>query len=252
MLSRLRGLDDLTLTTNGSLLCGQAQALREAGLSRITVSLDALDQPTFARTSGGRGEVDEVLRGIEAAERAGLWPIKVNCVVQRGVNEHAVLSLVRHFVGRAVEVRFIEFMDVGTLNGWRSQAVVTADEIRSQLETLGPLVPLARRHTSEVAERYAYADGSGQVGIIASVTRPFCGGCTRARLSAEGSLLSCLFAEAGLDLRAPLRGGEDDPALARRMVAFWQGRRDRYSEERAAWQGTARVRRRLEMYQVGG
>jgi cyclic pyranopterin phosphate synthase len=256
LLAAQPGLEDLTLTTNGSLLASQARALRDAGLQRITVSLDALDTPTFLRLSGGRGSVASVLAGIEAARDAGLLPLKINCVVQRGVNEHAVEQLAAHFRGTGAIVRFIEFMDVGTVNRWSPADVVSADEIRARIERVAPLEPLPGAHAGEVAERYRYRDGGGEVGIIASVTRAFCADCNRARLSADGRLLTCLFAEHGTDLRGPLRTGASDHQLARSIAETWRAREDRYSELRAerlsASQPAPHPKRRLQMFQVGG
>jgi GTP 3',8-cyclase len=251
LLAAQPGLEDLTLTTNGSLLADQAQALRDAGLRRITISLDALDAPTFLRLSGGRGSVDGVLAGIEAADRAGLLPLKINCVVQRGVNEHAVQQLAAHFRGSGAIVRFIEFMDVGTVNGWSPADVVSADEIRALIERDAALEPVPGTQRGEVAERYRYRDGSGEVGIIASVTRAFCADCNRARLSADGRLLTCLFAEQGSDLRGPLRAGATDEQLAALITETWRAREDRYSELRAERLATP-SKRRLQMFQVGG
>lgn len=250
MLSELPGLDDLTLTTNGALLAAQAQRLKAAGLRRVTISLDALDPETFARMSGGRGSPEAVLHGIDAALHAGLSPLKLNCVVRRGVNEHAVETLASHFAGRGVVVRFIEYMDVGTVNGWSRSDVVTAEQIRERLERLGPLERLPAG-PNDVAERYRYRDTHAEVGIIASVTRPFCGGCSRARLSADGKLLTCLFAAEGTDLRGPLRAGADDDALFEHIADVWRRRADRYSEQRAE-QRALTPKRRLEMFAVGG
>jgi cyclic pyranopterin phosphate synthase len=250
MLSRLPGIEDLSLTTNGMLLAAQAEALAQAGLRRVTVSLDALDRETFLRMSGGYGDVERVLDGIEAARRAGLSPIKVNCVVQHGLNDHAVVDLARHFRGQDVTVRFIEYMDVGTVNRWEQSQVMGAERIAAELGRVGALRRLPPRHAGEVAERYGYVDGRGEVGIIASVSRPFCRDCNRARLSAEGKLLTCLFASDGLDLRGPLRDGESDRSLLERMRGAWLAREDRYSELRA--ERTSAPRRRLEMFQVGG
>jgi cyclic pyranopterin phosphate synthase len=252
MLAGIDGLRDLTLTTNGYLLAEQARALADAGLARVTVSLDALDQPTFALLSGQEREIERVLAGITAAEDAGLTPIKINCVVLRGKNEHAVEALARRFHGTPHIVRFIEFMDVGTLNHWQATQVVTADEIRALVSRVAPLEPIPPKVPGEVAERYRYLDGGGEVGIIASVTRPFCGSCNRGRLSADGRFLSCLFAESGLDLRELLRGGADDTTLRAAMIGSWRDRDDRYSEQRAELRKPERARRRLEMYQIGG
>lgn len=259
-LARIDGVTDLTLTTNGFLLAEHAQSLASAGLKRITVSLDALDPPTFAKMAGLQGDpasqLDRVLAGIDAALAAGLSPLKINCVVQRGLNEHAIEALATRWKGTPHVVRFIEYMDVGTLNDWRTDHVVPADEIRARIEQhCGALdaVQHAAGLPSEVAERYRYRDGSGEVGIIASVTRPFCGTCTRARLSADGRLLTCLFAASGRDFRALLRGGASDTAIASALVEQWSQRSDRYSEQRSTMLATgAAVRRRLEMYQVGG
>ncbi|MDH5673357.1 MAG: GTP 3',8-cyclase MoaA [Myxococcales bacterium] len=250
MLAAVAGDAELALTTNGALLAVQAEALKRAGLTRVTVSLDAVDDDTFRRCSGGRGELRPVLAGIEAAAAAGLAPLKVNCVVQRGLNEHAVEGLAQHFRGSGVIVRFIEFMDVGTLNRWQAGAVIEAAEIRRRLSTVAGLEPLPPQHRGEVAERFAFRDGSLEVGIIASVSQPFCRDCSRARLSADGRLLHCLFAQDGLDLRTPLRAGASDAELLSLMTESWQAREDRYSELRAeVGEGG---RRRLEMYQVGG
>ena len=252
MLAAESGLEDIALTTNGSLLAAQADGLRAAGLQRVTVSLDALDEPTFARLSGGRGSAAGVLAGIAAAQRAGFATLKINCVVQRGVNEHAVEQLAAHFRGSGAVVRFIEFMDVGTVNGWSRADVLPADEILARLERVAPLEPLAGTRPGEVAERYRYRDGSGEVGVIASVTRPFCADCNRARLSADGRLLTCLFAEQGADLRGPLRAGASDDELAALIAGTWRAREDRYSELRAGRDNAAPPKRRLQMFQVGG
>jgi cyclic pyranopterin phosphate synthase len=250
MLAAIDGVQDLTLTTNGHLLAEQAQALAAAGLHRVTVSLDALDPDTFARVSGGHGDVQRVLAGIAAAEAAGLSPIKINCVVLRGVNEHAIEALGHHFRHSKHVLRFIEFMDVGTLNRWDQTAVFGADEIRAQLARVAPLEPLPPSQPGEVATRLRYADGSGEVGIIASVSQPFCGDCNRGRLSADGRLLTCLFAASGLSVRDLLRGGASDDTLLHAMADAWRQRSDRYSELRAEL--GQHPRRRLEMYQIGG
>lgn len=250
-LAAIDGLSDLTLTTNGHLLAQQADALADAGLQRITVSLDALDDATFHRMNGGFGEVERVLAGIEAAARAGLRPIKINCVVVRGVNEHVVEPLARHFRGTPHVVRFIEYMDVGTVNRWQRNDVFRVEEIRRSIERVAPLEPLSETAAGGVAERFRYLDGSGEVGIVASVTRPFCGECNRARLSADGRLLTCLFASSGMSLLEPMRAGATDIQLAERWAAAWRQRDDRYSELRAASTPNG-SRRRLEMYQIGG
>ena len=250
MLSGLRGegLSDLTLTTNGSLLEAKAAALAESGLDRITVSLDSLDDEVFQAMNDVRFPVARVLAGIEAAQAAGL-PVKVNMVVKRGANEGSIEQMAEHFRGSGVVLRFIEFMDVGTTNGWRMDDVVGADELLERIGARWPLEPVAPRYAGEVANRYRYVDGGGEIGVIASVTRPFCGGCTRARLSAKGELYTCLFAAAGTDLRGPLREGADDERLLDLIGGIWQARGDRYSELRSA--ATA-GRKRVEMSHIGG
>ncbi|WP_161786946.1 GTP 3',8-cyclase MoaA [Noviluteimonas dokdonensis] len=246
-LARIDGLEDLALTTNGSLLATQARALRDAGLHRITVSLDALSPAMFAAMSGGRGRIDDVLAGIEAAHAAGFAPIKLNCVVQRGVNESEVLPLAQYAREHGHVLRFIEYMDVGTCNGWRRENVVPSAELRDRLHARWPLRALDRNYRGEVAARYAYEDGTGEIGFVSSVTVPFCGDCHRARVSADGTLYTCLFAGDGQPLRAFVRQGED--ALADAVSQAWAGRADRYSEVRGA--ATA-SRRHVEMYLVGG
>ncbi len=254
-LAAIDGVRDLTLTTNGVLLAAQAQALADAGLQRATVSLDSHDAAVFRRMSGRDVAPERVLEGIAAAERAGLLPLKINCVVQRGVNDHSIVDLARRFRGTGHIVRFIEFMDVGTRNGWELSQVVSAREIVERIDALLPLEPKDANYPGEVARRYAYRDGSGEIGVIASVSQPFCGGCTRARLTIEGKLVNCLFAADGIDLRTPLRAGADDQALADRIAGAWRRRSDRYSEERAGLtdaSGHVTPRRKIEMYQVGG
>ncbi len=223
---------DLTLTTNGSALRALAAPLRDAGLQRITVSLDSLDDEVFGRMNGVDFPVAKVLDGISAARAAGLGPIKVNTVVRRGLNEDSILPLARWARDEGLILRFIEYMDVGTTNGWRLDDVVSAEAILAAIDAELPLEPVEANYRGEVAGRYRYADGSGEVGVIASVTRPFCGDCTRARLSAEGSLYTCLFAARGTDLKGPLRDGETDDQLAERIRAVWAVRADRYSEMR--------------------
>ncbi len=249
-LAALPGACDISLTTNGSLLAGFARALRDAGLPRVTVSLDSLDPEVFKAMSGRRADVAPVLEGIRAAEEAGLAPIKINCVVRRGVNDHTLVDLARRFRGTGHIVRFIEFMDVGTLNGWRMDEVVPAREIVATVGAEFPLEPLDANYPGEVAERWRYRDGLGEIGVIASVTQPFCRGCTRARLSPEGRLVTCLFATDGLDLRGPMRAGASDADLAGLMGGAWGGRTDRYSELRTA--GTPRREGKIEMFRIGG
>ena len=249
-LARIDGVQDLTLTTNGFLLAAQAKSLAEAGLRRITVSLDSHDDETFGRMNGRGHGTARVLEGIEAAAAAGLSPIKINCVVQRGVNQDSIVPMARHFKGTGHVVRFIEYMDVGTLNGWDPAQVVSAGEIVKAIDAVFPLAALEPGYAGEVAERWGYRDGSGEIGVIASVTQPFCGGCTRARLTIEGNLVTCLFAAGGRDLRGPLRAGASDAELRAIVEEVWTRRSDRYSEERVERAGASP--RRLEMYQIGG
>ena len=245
-LAMIDGIEDLALTTNGSLLARHAQALRDAGLRRLTISLDALDGELFQRLSGGRGRLEDVLEGIEAAEAAGFGQLKFNCVVQRGVNDSQVLPLLERFRYSGHVVRFIEYMDVGTCNGWDRTRVVPSVELRDLVDARWPLRPLDANYRGEVARRHAFLDGGGEVGFISSVTAPFCGDCHRARVSAEGRLYTCLFAGEGSDLREALRDGEI--ALADRVADLWAGRADRYSELR----GRDGIRRHVEMFLVGG
>ena len=246
-LARVPGIEDIALTTNGSLLAGQARALREAGLHRLTISLDALEPALFRRLSGGRGELGDVLAGIAAAEAAGFGSLKVNCVVQRGVNESQVLPLAGHFRGTPHVLRFIEYMDVGTCNGWQPAAVVPSRELHALIHARWPLRALEPGYRGEVATRHAYADGAGEVGFVSSVSEPFCGDCHRARLSADGQLFTCLFAARGAPLREHIARGED--ALAGHLAGLWRQRADRHSELRAQ---DARPSRRIEMYYIGG
>ena len=233
LVERLAALDvDLTLTTNGSLLPAKAQALADAGLRRVTVSLDSLDDATFQTMNDVDFPVARVLDGIEAAAAAGL-PVKVNAVVKRGLNEHAILDLARHFKQAGHILRFIEYMDVGHTNGWRLDDVVPAAEIVARIDAELPLEPAEANYRGEVARRWRYRDGSGEIGVIASVTQPFCGDCTRARLSAEGRFYTCLFGVRGHDLRALVRSGADDTALNERIGSVWARRSDRYSEIRS-------------------
>ncbi len=244
---------DLTLTTNGVLLARKARALRDAGLRRVTVSLDALDEATFRAMNDVDFPVSDVLAGIDAAGAAGFGPVKVNAVIKRGVNEHAVPALARHFKGTGHIVRFIEYMDVGHTNGWRMDDVVTAREIIAAVDRESPLEPATANYTGEVAQRWRYKDGSGEIGVIASVTQAFCRDCTRARLSTDGKVYTCLFATRGTDLRARLRAGASDDELAGVVRAVWSLRSDRYSELRgeAAHPGQA-PRERVEMSYIGG
>lgn len=243
---------DVALTTNGSLLAAQAEALRRAGLSRVTVSLDALDPERFELMSDSRVPVERVLEGIEEARRVGLQ-VKVNSVIRRGANDDQVLPLVRHFRATGIPLRFIEYMDVGNTNGWRQKEVVPARALLAQVQAQFPLRRLPAAHPGEVAQRYAYADGRGELGIIASVTEPFCGDCNRARLSVVGMLYTCLFATRGHDLGALLRGGASEPALARAISSIWRQRSDAYSEQRGR-PNLVSLRRgpRVEMSHIGG
>jgi GTP 3',8-cyclase len=248
-LTTLPGVEDVALTTNGVLLAQHAVALRAAGLQRITVSLDTLDPAIFARMAGDLGAPTEVLEGIAAAERAGLTPIKINAVVQRGVNDHTVLDLVERFRGTGMVVRFIEYMDVGNRNDWHAGQVVPSRELIEKIGARWPLDVIDPQYRGEVAKRYAFRDGGGELGFISSVTQPFCGDCTRARLSSNGVLYSCLFATQGLDLRAPLRAGASDAELLEVIGGLWSQRTDRYSELRGRVDAHGA---RVEMNHVGG
>jgi cyclic pyranopterin phosphate synthase len=249
-LTTIPGIEDVALTTNGVLLGKYATELRAAGLSRVTVSLDSLDPEVFAKMSGGSGGVEEVLEGIEQARRAGLAPIKVNAVVQRGVNDHTAVDLVERFRGTGVIVRFIEYMDVGNRNEWRESLVVPSADLAATIGARWPLRPATANYRGEVAERHVFEDGGGEVGFISSVSQPFCGDCSRARLSSDGSIFTCLFATQGTDIRGPLRAGATDGELGELLRAIWSKRMDRYSELRAE------LRRRggskVEMYFIGG
>ncbi len=248
-LAAVDGIEDLTLTTNGSLLAAKAQALADAGLHRVTVSLDALDDATFMGMNDVGLPVQRVLDGIASADAAGIGPVKVNAVIRRGVNEHAVTDLAQHFRGAGTTVRFIEYMDVGTTNGWRLDDVVPAAEIVSTIAARWPLIPVDADYRGEVARRYRYADGAGEIGVISSVSDPFCGDCTRARLSADGRLFTCLFAASGHDLRTPLRAGATDAELVDAIASIWTARSDRYSELRAL---ETVDQPRVEMSFIGG
>ena len=254
LVKRLRaidGIDDIALTTNGVLLDRQAAALAEAGLDRVTVSLDTLDAALFRQISGGRGDVDAVLRGIEAAVAAGFPDgVKINTVLQRGLNDAGALDLVARFRGTGVVLRFIEFMDVGNRNAWAADAVVPSQQLHARITARWPLLAMPPKHAGEVASRYRFVDGQGEIGLISSISKPFCGDCTRARLSSEGQLYTCLFAASGTDLRTLLRDGSDDAALGRALAAIWAARNDRYSEVRGA--RTRTDRRRIEMHYIGG
>jgi cyclic pyranopterin phosphate synthase len=249
-LSSLPGVEDVALTTNGVLLAQHAAALRAAGLQRVTVSLDSLNPDTFKTLSGGFAQLEDVLNGIAAARAAGLSPVKINAVVQRGVNDDQVLDLVERFRGTGVIVRFIEYMDVGNRNDWARERVVPSHELLARVGERWPLVALEPAYAGEVARRYGFQDGNDEVGFISSVTQPFCGDCSRARLSSDGKFYSCLFAADGTDLRAPLRGGASDEELLTRVRSVWQHRADRYSEVREVLRGSGV--QHVEMNYVGG
>ncbi len=251
-LAELPGVDDLALTTNAMLLAPMAADLAAAGLHRVTISLDSLDENVFRIMSGGRGDLRRVLDGVAAAEKAGLTPIKINVVVQRGVNDHTVIDLLEHFRGTGHIVRLIEFMDVGNRNGWRMEQVVPSSELLAAIQQAWPLRPVGQNYPGEVARRYQYEDGQGEIGFISSVTKPFCGSCSRARLSADGVLYTCLFATHGTDLREPLRNGADDNALADILSRTWLQRADRYSELRRTEIAEAHSQSKVEMYRIGG
>ncbi|MBS0579789.1 MAG: GTP 3',8-cyclase MoaA [Proteobacteria bacterium] len=251
-LTAIAGVEDVALTTNGILLGRYATELKAAGLHRVTVSLDSLDPQVFARMSGGFGGVEQVLEGIEQARRMELMPIKVNAVVQRGVNDHTVLDLLERFRGTGVIVRLIEYMDVGNRNHWRSDLVVPSSELAARIAARWPLAALAPTYRGEVAERYVYQDGAGEVGFISSVSQPFCGDCSRARLSSDGVLYTCLFATHGTSLRDALRGGADDDTLLEHIRGTWMERIDRYSEQRAQLSDAAHEQRKVEMFYIGG
>jgi cyclic pyranopterin phosphate synthase len=258
MLASIAGITDIALTTNGLLLAARARSLADAGLGRVTVSLDALDRDALQAMSDAPVSPERVLEGIAAAAAAGLSPVKVNMVVRRGVNDHCVLAMAEHFRDRPEVLRFIEYMDVGSSNGWRREEVVTAAEIVETITARWPLEALAPARTGEVASRYAYRDGGGEIGLIHSVSEPFCGDCSRARLSADGQLFTCLFARRGHDLRRLLRGDAPDAELERLLSAIWDTREDRYSAERARQAGALEKAERtdapekVEMSYIGG
>ena len=249
MLSEVDGITDLALTTNGALLAGKAHDLRAAGLSRITVSLDSLDEAVFTAMNDVGVPLGRVLDGIAAAVDAGIWPVKLNTVVKRGLNDDGLVELAQFAREHGLIARFIEYMDVGTTNGWRLDDVVPAAEIVRRIDAVLPLEPAEAHYRGEVARRWRYRDGSGEIGVIASVTQPFCSDCTRARLSTDGKLYTCLFAGAGHDLRALLRAGASDEELREALAKIWAGRGDRYSEQRTTLTAPTR---RIEMSYIGG
>jgi GTP 3',8-cyclase len=248
-LGSIDNIDDIALTTNGILLPQHAAALKAAGLDRVTVSLDSLDEQVFLEMSGGRGSKDKVLKGISDAAEAGLTPIKINVVLKRGVNEASLFDLVEYFRNTGVIVRFIEYMDVGTINHWQPSDTVPAAELVERINERWPIQPAEKNYHGEVASRYVFNDGAGEIGFITSVSEPFCGSCTRARLSSDGKLYTCLFASGGIDLREPLRSGANDQDLLSILRTAWENRIDRYSEERAERKGNIE---KVEMYYIGG
>jgi GTP 3',8-cyclase len=251
-LTDVPGIDDIALTTNGVLLGQHAVDLQANGLKRVTVSLDTLDKEVFARMSGGFGALDQVLAGIDAAIAAGLTPVKINAVIERGLNDHTALDLVERFRGSPVIVRFIEFMDVGNRNQWRPELVVPSAELAARIHERWPMQPISQNYQGEVAQRWRFDDGGGEVGFISSVTQPFCGACSRARLSSEGKFYTCLFATQGLDLRAPLRAGAGDADILHLIRGVWGSRTDRYSELREQLRGTDSGTKKIEMNYIGG
>ena len=251
-LTDIPGVEDVALTTNGVLLARYATELKAAGLQRVTVSLDSLDPEVFARMSGGFAGVEDVLEGIEHARRSELAPIKINAVVQRNVNDHTVLDLVERFRGTGVIVRFIEYMDVGNRNHWSEGLVVPSKELVARIGARWPLEPVEPGYRGEVARRYAFTDGQGEVGFISSVSQPFCGDCTRSRLSSDGVLYTCLFATHGTSLRDALRGGASDDQLLELIRGVWLARSDRYSEQRASLRRSVSDERKVEMFYIGG
>ncbi|MCH2525724.1 MAG: GTP 3',8-cyclase MoaA [Dehalococcoidia bacterium] len=250
LLSGIEGIEDLTLTTNGYLLKEKARSLKEAGLERITVSLDSLDDDIFGRMNGRGFGVKRVLDSIDEAIHVGLTPVKVNTVVQKGINDGSVIDLLKYFKERQVIVRFIEFMDVGNINGWELGEVVSSKELVEKINMEMPIEPIDKNYSGEVADRYRYLDGIGEIGFISSVTEPFCSDCTRARLSTDGKLFTCLFANEGKDLRDHLRSSADDSELKELIRNTWGARNDRYSEIRSSL--TRPVPGKVEMYQIGG
>jgi cyclic pyranopterin phosphate synthase len=251
-LTDIPGIDDIALTTNGVLLGNHAVDLYANGLRRVTVSLDSLNKEVFARMSGGFGALDQVLSGIDAAIAAGLAPVKINAVIERGLNDHTALDLVERFRGSPVIVRFIEFMDVGNRNQWRPELVVPSRELAARINERWPMHPISQNYQGEVAQRWQFDDGAGEVGFISSVTQPFCGACSRARLSSEGSFYTCLFATQGLDLRAPLRAGANDAEMLQLIGTAWGARTDRYSELREELRRGEPAAKKIEMNYIGG
>ena len=251
-LSAIQGVDDFALTTNGSMLFDQAQLLKSAGLKRLTVSLDTLDPEIFSRMSGGRGQVKDVLDGIKKAEEVGFASIKINTVVQRGVNDHTLLDLVKYFRGTNHVVRFIEYMDVGNQNKWDYKSVMPSSEIIKLIDAQFPLEKIQGTENGETSERYRFKDVQGEIGFISSVSHAFCGTCNRLRLSADGKMYTCLFAQHGTDLKEHLRNGADDEFLAHLIRITWMKREDRYSELRSEIRQNYKQSPKVEMYHIGG
>ncbi len=252
-LSGIPGIEDIALTTNGVLLSQHAVELQANGLKRVTVSLDTLDKEIFTRMSGGFAALEQVLQGIDAAIAAGLAPIKINAVIERGVNDHSALDLVEHFRGTPVIVRFIEFMDVGNRNEWRPELVVPSRELAARVNARWPMHPVSENYRGEVAQRWRFDDGAGEVGFISSVSQPFCGACSRARLSSEGKFFTCLFATKGLDLREAQRSGAADADMLQMIRGTWLTRTDRYSEQRELLRrDRGPGAQKIEMYYIGG
>jgi len=258
-LAQIDGIEDIAMTTNAYFLKDKIADLKAAGLKRVTISLDSLDNEAFRKMNGGKADVAQVLEGIYVAQKAGLTPLKINAVVQKGVNDHTIIQMAQFCKDNGIILRFIEYMDVGTRNGWRLDHVVTAKEIIEKIDAVFPIEPIDPNYYGEVAERYRYKDGGGEVGVIASVTQPFCGTCTRMRLSPEGQLYTCLFATKGVSLRDPMRAGATDDELRQLLQDIWINRDDRYSEIRGAQTligiediAVNNEEKRIEMYYIGG
>lgn len=253
MLSAIDGVDDMAMTTNAYLLGKKIDALKAAGLPRLTISLDSLDEAVFQHMNGGKASVAQVLEGIQAAEDAGYTEMKINTVVQKGVNDHTLVDLARYFKDKGHIVRFIEYMDVGNMNGWKMDEVIPSKQIVEMIDAELPLEPIDQNYYGEVAQRYRYKDGSGEIGFITSVTQPFCGSCTRMRLSPEGQIFTCLFGVKGTDLREPLRSGASDDEIEQIIRGAWGKRIDQYSQIRTSLTDEMRdQRKKVEMYHIGG
>ncbi|HCG91377.1 MAG TPA: GTP 3',8-cyclase MoaA [Dehalococcoidia bacterium] len=252
MLSTISNITDIAMTTNAYLLKSQAKLLKDAGLNRITISLDSLDEEVFGKMNGRGFSVSSVLEGIEAAKTVELTPIKINCVVQKGVNDHTILELSKYCKSNGYTLRFIEYMDVGNQNHWNQNEVLSGEDIIHILNQELPIVPIDKNYPGEVANRYKYTDGEGEIGIICSVTQPFCSQCSRARLSTDGKLVTCLFASGGIDLRDMLRTGGTDQQIYDLISKTWGNRKDRYSEERSTFKNDDNQKPKIEMFHIGG